>query len=142
MITDAKLSADCSRIVFTDEAGALRLYDRATSTVLFDKPDAHSLMGQPVNAWCCEFLDDNLVASGGDDNLLKLWDIRVNEPVLISKGHDGGVVRLRMVDDQIWTGSYDEMLRIFDKRELSESIECVKVCYFLKMILYHLVPFS
>jgi WD40 repeat protein len=87
-------------------------------------------------------LDDNLVASGGDDNLLKLWDIRMSEPVLINKSHGGGIVRLRMMNDQIWTGSYDEMLRIFDKRKLSESIECVKVCYFLKMTLYRLVLFS
>ncbi|KAI6189588.1 Suppressor of cytokine signaling 5-like protein [Aphelenchoides bicaudatus] len=80
MITDAQVSKDLRQVVFSDKSSALRVYERENSTVVFDQPKAHALCGQSVDAWCCSFLDTpNLVASGGDDNLLKIWDMREHE---------------------------------------------------------------
>jgi WD40 repeat protein len=131
MVTDAKLGTTNQRVAFTDEAGALRVYDRSNSAVIFDRTNAHSMCGQPVNAWSCEFLNDNLVASGGDDNLLKIWDLRDGgqRPIQLNKSHSGGVVRLIKLNEQLCTGSYDEKLRFFDLRSLNEPSTCVEVCF-------------
>lgn len=129
MVTDAKLDADCQRVVFTDEAGAVKVYERENSAIIFDRPNAHSLFGQEVNAWSCEFLDENLIASGGDDNFMRIWDLRDGDlrPVQTNKKHEGGIVRLIKLNDKLWTGSYDEKLRFFDLRALNEPLNCIEV---------------
>lgn len=131
MVTDAKLSNDCQRVAFTDESSALRVYERESAKIIYDQEKTHVMYGQTVDAWCCSFLSDaNLVASGGDDNTLKVWDIREsgNRPTQINKSHSGGVVRLRLAPNgQLCTGSYDGHLRFFDLRRMDETVSSVKV---------------
>ncbi|KAI6186862.1 hypothetical protein M3Y98_00179400 [Aphelenchoides besseyi] len=129
MITDAKVSSS-NRVAITDESGALRVYERANSTVIFDLPKAHEVYGQSVNAWSCEFLNSNIIVSGGDDDQMKFWDLRVggNKPTQISRSHSGGVVRIRKFgDNQLFTGSYDETFRCFDVRKFDEPLEHIKL---------------
>ncbi|KAI6230685.1 hypothetical protein M3Y99_01029600 [Aphelenchoides fujianensis] len=118
MVTDAKRAAgDPDRVAFVDESGALAAYRRSTSAVDFRVPLAHSLCGQPVNAWSCEWADAHAILTGGDDDRLKLWDLRTDasRPVHNSAVHSGGVVRIRRLDAHHFaTGSYDEQLRLLD----------------------------
>lgn len=133
MVTDAKLSKDSRVVAFTDKSSALRVYEREGLKVKFEKRNAHSLYGQPVDAWSCEFLDGtyaaNLIASGGDDNCLKVWDVRDKNkgPAQINKSHTGGVVRVRHAHGYLCTGSYDEHLRFFDLRRMDNPVRSVKV---------------
>ncbi|KAI6221025.1 hypothetical protein M3Y99_01567500 [Aphelenchoides fujianensis] len=126
MVTDAKRAAgDPDRVAFVDESGALAAYRRSTSAVDFRVPLAHSLCGQPVNAWSCEWVDAHAILTGGDDDRLKLWDLRSDgsRPVHNSAVHSGGVVRIRRLDaHHFLTGSYDEQLRLLDVRKLDAPL--------------------
>lgn len=82
--------------------------------------------------WNCCWLQNNnfQCASGSEDELLKIWDLRTNcqTPCQINKSHESGIVFLNQFEDnQIISGSYDENMRIFDLRNLKEALIQVKV---------------
>jgi diphthamide biosynthesis protein 7 len=73
-------------------------------------------------AWTCAF-DKHLrdvVYSGSDDCLLRVWDARDTSSKVAERAHDGGVVSVQSCPDRPWllaTGSYDEYLRLWDVRK-------------------------
>ena len=74
----------------------------------------------------------NLVYSGSDDTLFKAWDLRQDSscPVFEYKGFDAGVcsIQCHPLDPYlIACGSYDESLRILDKRRVSEEIALIEL---------------
>lgn len=80
---------------------------------------------EPCEVWCATWLNDiNYIASGGEDALLKLWDVRCScQPVACNSSHESGVVFVRKEDDNyLITGSYDENIRRFDVRKLEKPL--------------------
>lgn len=66
---------------------------------------------------------DYQVITGGDDCLFKFWDLRcgVTQPVTINRSHTMGVTVAtfdRENDNVFLTGSYDGMVRIWDRRHM------------------------
>ncbi|KAI8460072.1 WD40-repeat-containing domain protein [Phakopsora pachyrhizi] len=79
--------------------------------------------------WTCGFDYWNLstILTGGDDCKLKVWDSRdgLKNPVLVNKQFEGGVTAIRshhLREHTFAVGSYDEVLRIFDKRNFSKAL--------------------
>jgi len=94
---------------------------------------AHTYEGDTgAEVWSVSYYDSNVVLSGSDDMKLKTWDLRDRTVGLICKGHhEMGVTAIRTLKgapNTIVTGSYDEMIRIFDIRSLRKgpvsSISC------------------
>lgn len=80
-----------------------------------------------METWCVSALDENLVATGADDFMLKIWDLRVlNGSVMSSKVHQAGVCSVVPLDGNvIATGSYDKQLRFLDLRNLRQPLSSI-----------------
>jgi hypothetical protein len=72
----------------------------------------------------------NLIVSGGDDSLLKLWDLRQQRSTACTSWHTGGVTTAQWHPTKEHTfisGSYDERIAIWDSRTLVEPVSTVNV---------------
>eukprot|EP00438_Fugacium_kawagutii_P011035 Skav204825 [mRNA] locus=scaffold3914:243346:243795:+ [translate_table: standard] len=72
-------------------------------------------------------MDANLILSGGDDSLLRGWDLRTPDtsPTFSNRSHEAGVTSLACNPHhhfQMMSGSYDERLRVFDLRHMKEPL--------------------
>ncbi|KAI5969402.1 hypothetical protein CANMA_001469 [Candida margitis] len=73
---------------------------------------------------------NHVVYTGGDDSQLIAHDLRTSSPIwALSRGHDAGVVSILSPSSQcnnsnsnlLWTGSYDDHLRVWDLRCIDKS---------------------
>jgi diphthamide biosynthesis protein 7 len=97
------------------------------------------LAGHSYEAWTCCFSkhDPNLLYSGGDDCVFNFYDLRVDSKGPVkknSKTHLMGVTS--MVSNtqascerewELWTGSYDETVRLWDVRNMRGEVGSVGV---------------
>lgn len=119
-------SSDGKRLVATDSHGCVEVLSFGDMALL----PIHSWKGHGFEAWTCTFSQhhEDVVYSGGDDTFLCAYDIRCpKEPVLKTKNksHTAGVTSLlspKYKDHALLTGSYDEMIRIFDDRQLKHNV--------------------
>ena len=84
--------------------------------------EAHSPI---IESWTCALRPDaNLVATGSDDCSLRFWDTRSQELVLSNtKSHRMGTTCIEFLgESEVLSGSYDDRIRKFDLRNLSEPI--------------------
>ncbi|KAK7064228.1 WD-repeats-region domain-containing protein [Favolaschia claudopus] len=100
--------------------GSLCLLTPAENTLsISDTWHAHDF--EPwIAAW--DYWDSPVIYSGGDDLKLKGWDIRqgFSQPTFTSKRFTAGVTTIQShphVENQFAVGSYDNIVRIFDKRK-------------------------
>ncbi|VDK63516.1 unnamed protein product [Onchocerca ochengi] len=80
---------------------------------------------EPCEVWTTIWLDTNCVLSGGEDNLLKLWDLRsdTKQPINVNKTHQCGVISLHRENSKyIISGSYDDHIRRIDLRNFVQCI--------------------
>ncbi|EFO24463.2 hypothetical protein LOAG_04022 [Loa loa] len=80
---------------------------------------------EPCEVWTTLWLDTNCILSGGEDNLLKLWDLRsdTKQPISVNKTHQCGVISLHTENSKyIISGSYDDHLRRIDLRNFAQYI--------------------
>ena len=94
--------------------------------------DAHSLRGVPMEVWCAAPIAhaaacSSVLWSGGDDGLLKGWDLRASPgegssaPLFTSRAHTAGVTCIAPLgpgSPLVATGSYDQVLRLWDCRAM------------------------
>ncbi|KZT44366.1 WD40 repeat-like protein [Sistotremastrum suecicum HHB10207 ss-3] len=83
-----------------------------------------------VAAW--DYWDPNTVYSGGDDLILKSWDVRTScdTPTATNKRFEGGVTSIQSnphSEFYIAVGSYDSNVRLLDKRKLGRPVSTVEV---------------
>ncbi|KAF4672978.1 Diphthine methyltransferase [Perkinsus chesapeaki] len=76
-----------------------------------------------MESWtCCLSPDESVLATGGDDCRMKLWDVRTpntDAPIVLDRReHEAGITAYLFVDDgrRLLTGSYDENVRVWDLR--------------------------
>ncbi|XP_055334409.1 diphthine methyltransferase-like [Paramacrobiotus metropolitanus] len=77
---------------------------------------------------CFDAENSNIVYSGADDSLLKVTDSRMPDVARTVHGHEAGVTSIvnRMAfPSLLFTGSYDENLRVWDKRNLKDSVGAI-----------------
>lgn len=110
--------------------------DGALSTL--HKWKAHTLpyVNTPAEVWITSFdpNDNNCVFSGGDDGLLKQWDLRMVDdyahPVCINRDAEAGVTSMcwnKYRSDYITVGSYDGHVRLYDKRAMKHCVQDLDV---------------
>ena len=123
-------SADNSLLAVTDSEGALSILSAGQSDglSLLSRISAHTF-----EAWtaCFSKYNSNLVYSGGDDCVLKFHDRREGETGRSNRrSHSMGVTSM-LCDSQdehrLWTGSYDEQLRVWDVRNCRQEVERLAV---------------
>jgi len=97
------------------------------------------LSGHSYEAWTCCFSkhDPRLLYSGGDDCVFNFYDLRVDNRGPIkknSKAHMMGVTSMVSNNQascerewELWTGSYDENLRLWDVRNVKGEVGSVAV---------------
>ncbi len=83
------------------------------------------LHGHNSYVYCCTFSPSgSLLASGGFDDSLKVWDVRKGRPFLEIAAHGDPVTSVSFSDDSsmVLTSSYDGLIRIWD----TENGRCLK----------------
>lgn len=127
MLLDLGLS-DSSLVVTTDNKGHAYIVDLNTSLIVSTWL-AHSLPyvpGEGCEVWSCAVTSDaHTVVTGGEDGSMKQWDARSRAQISQSKVFEAGVVFVDFLreSDQILTGSYDENVRVFDRRNLKNVLK-------------------
>lgn len=107
---------------------------REDSLSVLHKWRAHTLpyVHTPAEVWITSFdpNDRNCVFSGGDDGLLKQWDLRVvdsySQPVAVNHEAEAGVTSMcwnKYRNEYITVGSYDGHVRLYDKRSFQHAVQ-------------------
>lgn len=85
--------------------------------------------GHSLEAWiiACDYINPDVLYSGADDCLLKMWDLRtgVNRACITSKRHSMGVccIQAHPTREHIFcSGSYDELVYVWDNRTMKRPI--------------------
>ncbi|CDU15910.1 diphthine methyltransferase, putative [Plasmodium yoelii] len=93
--------------------------------------------GNPVNfwkaheyhVWSCAFAgDENIITTGSDDCSFKIWDMRSkNCSQKNNRSHSQGVtvVKFESLSKTLYTGSYDNKIRIFDLRNIQDPLQTI-----------------
>lgn len=107
-------------LVVSDSKGQVALYDRETLG-LRAKWAAHGF-----EAWMATS-HGHVVWSGGDDALLKVWDVRAEPVAAVAtiKTHGAGVCSITKdpAEEHRWfTGCYDDCLRVWDQRNMKSPL--------------------
>lgn len=120
------------RIVASDSGGNISMIQLTQSELTkICSWKAHSF-----EAWICSFdkWNSNVVYTGGDDMFLYQFDVREDNggahKLRINKNHRAGVTSLLSLPDNEYvmaTGSYDEYIRIIDKRMFSRTMRELNV---------------
>lgn len=112
------------KLVVSDSKGHMSLLQlRESSLSMVSTWMAHSF-----EAWTCAFdkHNSNIVYTGGDDMCLNVFDTRLAvRKVLTNKVHRAGVTTMLSfgdVDHNLVTGSYDDILRLFDTRNFKAAM--------------------
>jgi cytochrome c len=76
----------------------------------------------PDNVNALAFTADGLLAGGGYDGSLRLWDARSGVEVAVLSGHEAGVnALLSLSDGRLMSGSSDQTVRLWDSAARAES---------------------
>ncbi|KAK6741622.1 hypothetical protein RB195_009472 [Necator americanus] len=155
MLLDVSSPSLTSYVSCTDKAGYAHMIDVDTETVI-STWKAHSLpyTDTGCEVWTCS-LNDTLLCTGGEDAVLKVWDIRsqtmvqrlneFNAGVTFSNWKKDNVIQIshttiiyvshskvsflcakNSCPQVIITGSYDQHIRLFDMRKSKESLKAIE----------------
>ena len=89
----------------------------------------NSWTGHSLESWivACDRVNENILYTGADDCLLKMWDLRVGtkRPSITSKRHSMGVCSIQSHpkrDHVFCSGSYDESIIVWDNRTMKQPL--------------------
>lgn len=120
-----KVCSESPCIVTSDSSGGLTLLsvtnERLVTQHVFSSQHSHEAWIAAFDCW-----HPNIVYSGGDDCKLIQTDLRHESKVCNKKGHQAGVTSLLSDlyrEHTLYTGSYDEILRQWDTRQMKEEVK-------------------
>lgn len=124
------LHATNNYVMISDQQGYLSICELDNTNGL---RFSQSWLAHEYECWTCEWdkHDSNIVYSGADDTLLKIWDIRdYKQAIHVNKKHTMGICSILSSDDnpnELLTGSFDEYLRQWDKRNMNQPVKDIKL---------------
>ena len=82
----------------------------------------------PITAVCMSEGGDQ-VYTGGIENVVRVWDLRRDEPILTLQGHQDTITGMSLSPDgtRILSNSMDNTLRMWDVRPFAPSERCVQI---------------
>lgn len=98
---------DGDQIISCAEDRTIKLFSLSDNTVKKELPR------RPCKINSVALLGDQFIASGGSDNLIRLWDRKTLEEVHSLVGHRGTITSLCYDGNLLYSGSYDTELRIW-----------------------------
>ena len=63
-----------------------------------------------------------MLYSGGDDKVVRIWDLKTGAAVEELRAHRNGVTSICICNNKIYTGSFDHYIVEYDFEELKERI--------------------
>ena len=102
-------SPDSKRIATAGDGDAIRIWDAASGDL------ARVLARQPAKQRSLVFVSNQLLAAGGVDNVIQLWDLSERHVVKRLTGHTGAVSALAIskAGDRLVSASFDTTIRIW-----------------------------
>jgi diphthamide biosynthesis protein 7 len=117
-------------VVISDQQGYLTICELDNTNGL---RFSQSWLAHEYECWTCAWdkHDSNIIYSGADDTLFKIWDIRdCKQAIHINRKHTMGICSIISNENnpyEILTGSFDEYLRQWDKRQINEPLKEIKL---------------
>jgi len=83
-----------------------------------------SLRVPGAKIYALSYISNQLLATGGSDNTIRLWDLKDNTNRYQLSGHTGSVVALTFdaVSQTLVSGSYDTTVRVWDLGTLDQDL--------------------
>lgn len=154
------LNVQDQMLAVSTQKGSVRIYDVNSNSNSIQVEEIqsihnlHQICGENVPCWIVTYdthKRGNVILTGGDDCLFKLWDLRcidkgiyeLNDeyvtprPLAISKYHSAGVTSAQFhpVYEHIFaTGSYDQHICVWDDRNLKSPIVSEDTGMFLYVV--------
>lgn len=117
-------------VIISDQQGYLTICDLDnTNSLRFSQ----SWLAHEYECWTTVWdkYDINIVYSGSDDTLFKIWDIRdCKQAAHINRKHTMGICSIYSSEQnsyEVLTGSFDEYLRQWDKRQMNNPLKEIKL---------------
>ena len=114
-----------SQVAYSLSSGNLAIVQLAESEPTVIK----NWTGHSLEAWIitCDYANHDILYSGADDCLLKMWDLRtgVDRACITSKRHSMGVccIQAHPTREHVFcSGSYDEFVYVWDNRTMKRPI--------------------
>ncbi|VWU48129.1 diphthine methyltransferase, putative [Hepatocystis sp. ex Piliocolobus tephrosceles] len=99
--------------------------------LLSDQQLVKSWRAHDYHVWSCEFTEDeNTIITGSDDCSLIMWDMRTSDICQKNtRSHSQGVtdVKFEKLGQLVYTACYDNMIRVFDIRNLQKPVRTLDV---------------
>jgi diphthamide biosynthesis protein 7 len=124
------LNAINNYVVISDQQGYLTICELDNTNGL---RFSQSWLAHEYECWTCTWdkHDSNIIYSGADDTLLKIWDIRdCKQAIHINRKHTMGICSIVSNENnqyELLTGSFDEYLRQWDKRQMNNPLKEIKL---------------
>jgi WD40 repeat protein len=99
------------------EVGTVRFWDADTGKASLDTSGQERVLQHSVGVFALAFGGDgSTLASGGKDNLIRLWNTATGQAQGVLKGHLGWVRALVLARDgrTVISGSYDQSIKVWD----------------------------
>ncbi|GAW81941.1 WD domain, G-beta repeat domain containing protein [Plasmodium gonderi] len=98
---------------------------------LVDGKESKLWRAHEYHVWTCTFNgNENVVTTGSDDCSFVIWDLRTaTHSTKNKKSHSQGVtaVKFDSFSQHLYTGSYDNKIRVFDARNFQDPFQTVDV---------------
>lgn len=120
-----KIIAKNEKAYCCNSVGEIRIFDIQTTTELLKLSHIEDNLERKIYSICLSpTVNPSLIASGANDNLVNVWDLRTSKKIAKLQGHTATVFCLEILNCEslIVSGSQDGSIRVWDIRNLTKNL--------------------